>query len=122
MSHRKQQRKGKTMHFTIIMHSRRRYYFIGLLLLCIALVGMTFLPHGGKAYAAASSSYDQPTWWAKYQTLLNGNSGPASTSKQLSVGPNVDVSNEDGPQSETSITVNPNNPNMLVGGSHEIVR
>ncbi len=110
------------MHFTIIMHSRRRYYFIGLLLLCIALVGMTFLPHGGRAHAAASSSYDQPTWWAKYQALLNGNSGSAATSKSLSVGTNIDVSNEDGPQSETSITVNPKSPNELVGGSNEIFR
>jgi hypothetical protein len=32
------------------------------------------------------------------------------------------MSNEDTPQSETSITVNPNNPNILVGGSNEIVR
>src|SRR6266550_1843677 len=122
MSHCKQQRKGKTMHFTIIMHSRRRYYFIGLLLLCIALVGTTFLPHGGRAHAAASSSYDQPTWWAKYQALLKGNSGSAATSKSLSVGPNIDVSNEDGPQSETSITVNPKSPNELVGGSNELFR
>ena len=110
------------MHFAISMHSRRRYYFIGLLLLCIALVGMTFLPNGGKAHAAASSSYDHPTWWARYQALLNGNSGSAATSKSLSVGTNVDMSNEDGPQSETSISVNPRSPNMLVGGSNEIFR
>jgi len=32
------------------------------------------------------------------------------------------MSNEDTPQSETSITVNPNNPMILVGGSNEIVR
>jgi hypothetical protein len=32
------------------------------------------------------------------------------------------MSNEVTPQSETSITVNPNNPSMLVGGSNEIVR
>jgi len=42
--------------------------------------------------------------------------------KPLSVGANVDMSNEDTPQSETSITVNPNKPNILVGGSNEIVR
>jgi hypothetical protein len=110
------------MHFTTTLHSRRGSYLIGLLLLCIALVGMTFLPHGVSAHAATSSSYDHPTWWAKYQALLNGNSGSAVTSKPLSVGPNVDVSNEDTPQSETSITVNPNNPKELVGGSNEIVR
>jgi hypothetical protein len=107
------------MHFATMMNSRRRYYLIGLLLLCIPLAGLTFLPHGGQAHAAASSSYDHPTWWAKYKALLNGNSGSAATSKLLSVGPNVDVSNEDGPQSETSITVNPNNPKVLVGGSND---
>ena len=110
------------MHYATIMNSRRRFYLIGLLLLCILLAGITFLPDRGKAYAATPSSYDQPTWWAKYQALLKGNSGSAATSKPLSVGPNVDVSNEDGPQSETSITVNPNNSNALVGGSNEIFR
>jgi hypothetical protein len=34
----------------------------------------------------------------------------------------VDASNEDGPQSETSIAINPNNPSEVVGGSNEIVR
>jgi hypothetical protein len=34
----------------------------------------------------------------------------------------VDASNEDGPQSETSITLNPNNPSDVVGGSNEILR
>jgi hypothetical protein len=38
------------------------------------------------------------------------------------VGANVDVSNEDGPQSETSITVNPNDPSVVVGGSNDINR
>lgn len=104
------------------MNSRRSYYLIGLLLLCIPLAGITLLPRGGNAHAAASSSYNQPTWWAKYQALLNGNSSSGATSNPLSVGTNVDVSNEDGPQSETSITVNPNNPDMLVGGSNEIFR
>jgi hypothetical protein len=110
------------MHYATILNSRRRYYLIGLLLLCILLAGITVLPDRGKAYAATPSSYNQPTWWAKYQALLKGNSGSAATSKPLSVGLNVDVSNEDGPQSETSITVNPNNSNALVGGSNEIFR
>jgi hypothetical protein len=110
------------MHYETIMNSRRRYYLIGLLLLCILLAGITFLPDRGKAHAATPSSYDQLTWWAKYQALLKGNLGSAATSKPLSVGPNVDVSNEDGPQSETSITVNPNNSNAIVGGSNEIFR
>src|SRR5260370_36724638 len=72
----------------------------------------------------STTSYSLPTWWAKYQRLLKGSSAskPGSGTQALSVGANVDVSNEDTPQSETSITVNPNNPMILVGGSNEIVR
>jgi hypothetical protein len=78
--------------------------------------------------SSSTSNYTLPTWWTKYQRLLKGSSSSSSPqqrtsgSQSLSVGPNVDVSNEDTPQSETSITVNPNNPQMLVGGSNEIVR
>ncbi len=77
-----------------------------------------------NAHAApAASAYTLPTWWAKYQRLLQGTGTSTSAGSQgLTVGPNVDMSNEDGPQSETSITLNPNNPNVLVGGSNEIVR
>jgi len=109
------------MLYTTIVNLRRRYYLIGLPLLFILLVGAAFLPTSVKAYPA-TSSYDQPTWWSKYQTLLKGNVGSASTSQPLTVGTNVDMSNEDGPQSETSITLNPNNPKVLVGGSNEIFR
>src|SRR5260370_38910182 len=38
------------------------------------------------------------------------------------VGPNVDVSNECGAQSETYITLNPKSPSMLTAGSNEIFR
>jgi hypothetical protein len=38
------------------------------------------------------------------------------------VGANVDVSNEPGPQSETSIAINPANPKQIVAGSNEIFR
>jgi hypothetical protein len=40
--------------------------------------------------------------------------GPSST--PLTVGANVDVSNEDTPQSETSITIDPDHASLLVGG------
>ncbi len=40
----------------------------------------------------------------------------------MAVGPNVDVSNEAGPQSETSVSINPLNPKDIVGGSNEIFR
>jgi hypothetical protein len=99
----------------------RRYGFVGLALLLILCVSIAFVPTGVHA-RSANSSYNQPTWWAKYQRLLQGTSNSSSQTQPLSLGPNVDMSNEDTPQSETSITVNPNNPRILVGGSNEIVR
>src|SRR5216683_4265082 len=109
------------MLYRTLSHFSRRSYLLGLPLLLILLSSTVFLPNSVLA-SSATSTYNVPTWWAKYQTLLKGNSGSAATRQALSVGPNVDMSNEDTPQSETSITVNPNNPSMLVGGSNEIVR
>jgi hypothetical protein len=103
----------------------RRKSLASLLLLFTLLVSLTFLPM--SAYASSStSSYTLPRWWAKYQALLKGTSNAVSSKttpqSQVSTGANIDMSNEDGPQSETSITVNPNNTSMLVGGSNEIFR
>jgi hypothetical protein len=42
--------------------------------------------------------------------------------KSVSVGANLDISNETGPQSETAIAVNPSNPSQIVAGSNEIFR
>src|SRR5436309_1896576 len=42
---------------------------------------------------------NKPTWWNKYQHLAkHGTSGNGGTSSPLSVGSNVDASNECGPQ------------------------
>jgi hypothetical protein len=75
-----------------------------------------------KVSAVASTTHD-PTWWDKYQFILNNgaDSAPASTSS-VTVGSNVDVSNECGPQSETFITINTNKTKVLAGGSNEIFR
>jgi hypothetical protein len=72
---------------------------------------------------AQTLNQSTPSWWNKYQHLLkNGiDTGGAATSS-LSVGANVDVSNECGPQSETYITLNPNHPTTLTAGSNEIFR
>src|SRR6266568_2196058 len=112
------------MFNTPVANVGRRYGFVGLALLLILCVSIAFAPTGVHARSSSSSntSYNLPTWWAKYQRLLQGTSSSSSRTQPLSVGPNVDMSNEDTPQSETSITVNPNNPKMLVGGSNEIVR
>jgi hypothetical protein len=72
---------------------------------------------------AQTNSPDKPTWWAKYQTLLqNGAGANTSTGTSFTVGSNVDVSNECGPQSETFITLNPSSPQNLAAGSNEIFR
>ena len=64
-----------------------------------------------------------PSWWNKYQHLLNnGADSSVGANSSLSVGANVDVSNECGPQSETYVTLNPNHPATLAGGSNEIFR
>jgi hypothetical protein len=84
-------------------------------------VASVVMAMSASAGVAAPSSYNAPSWWAKYQAVQTRTSPLASTAA-LSVGPNVNASNEDGPQSETSITINPNDPSQVVGGSNEIVR
>ncbi len=72
---------------------------------------------------SAKNNSRDPTWWDKYQFILNNGAdvAPVSTSS-VSVGGNVDVSNECGPQSETFITINPNSTQVLAAGSNEIFR
>src|SRR4051794_19282023 len=56
--------------------------------------------------AAAQKDSKNPIWWEKYQYLLhNGPDAGGGPTTSLSVGTNVDVSNECGPQSETFITL-----------------
>ena len=66
-------------------------------------------------FSLAARDPKDPTWWDKYQFLLKNGSDPSpgATASALSVGANVDVSNECGPQSETFITINPSNPSVL---------
>jgi hypothetical protein len=73
------------------------------------------------AVHAAGLDPNSPTWWGKYQYVQNGgNILPSSTSSSLSVGGNVDVSNECGPQSETFIAMQ--DGRAMAGGSNEIFR
>lgn len=87
-----------------------------------SLLVVICLACGGLALSQTLSP-DLPTWWAKYETLLKNGAGsggvPASS---LTVGANVDVSNECGPQSETFITLNHSNAQILAAGSNEIFR
>ncbi len=75
---------------------------------------------GGKLF-----NYTKPSWWQKFQTLSTPGFQPLAAPGQTQsavVGPNIDASNEVGPQSETSIAIDPNNSKQVVAGSNEIVR
>jgi hypothetical protein len=78
----------------------------------------------GVPYASAQTINDpsHPTWWNKYQYLLEHPPAPSGPTASGSVGPNVDVSNECGPQSETFITLNTADALTLAAGSNEIFR
>lgn len=73
----------------------------------------------------SAPAYSQPTWWQKFQTVSAAGftplAGPGSA-QSVSVGTNVDLSNEQGPQSETSIAINPSASSHIVAGSNEIFR
>ena len=88
-------------------------------ILRLALAGLV-----GSIFLFAQNNSSTPTWWAKYQALLQhgADSAAGATTSAPVVGPNVDVSNECGPQSETFITLNTRNANSLAGGSNEIFR
>jgi hypothetical protein len=75
------------------------------------------------AALAQTNNTKDPTWWDKYQYILNnGPDASAGATSSVSVGTNVDVSNECGPQSETYITLSTANPRNLAAGSNEIFR
>jgi hypothetical protein len=72
---------------------------------------------------SAQNNSHNPTWWNKYQYLLNHPAeNPNGPNSSISVGANVDISNECGPQSETFIAISPKNPKVLAAGSNEIIR
>ena len=73
--------------------------------------------------ALADRDPSKPTWWDKYQYLsTHAPDASPGGSGSLSVGRNVDVSNECGPQSETFIAIDPTRPKRLAAGSNEIFR
>jgi hypothetical protein len=93
--------------------------FLGLALIFLALTTSQDL----RSVAAQKNNSHDPTWWDKYQFILNnGSDGNAGSTGSVSFGSNVDVSNECGPQSETFITLDPNKPKVLAAGSNEIFR
>jgi hypothetical protein len=92
---------------------------------CIVVLLLTLVfASTSAAQAATNTAYTQPRWWAKYLNVSAPGFAPAKagSTRSVTIGPNVDVSNEPGPQSETSIAIDPNNPSQLVAGSNEIDR
>jgi hypothetical protein len=91
-------------------------------------IGLLLAALGTAAFSVSTSSaggvaaYQNPTWWNKGQLLLSSASLPpcGTSSGNFSEPPNVDMSNEATPQSETSIAINPSNTSEIVGGSNEI--
>lgn len=76
-----------------------------------------------RGASAQTISPKYPTWWAKYQSLVNnGTQNSGAPTKSLIVGSNIDVSNECGPQSETYITLNTSQTKTVAAGSNEIFR
>ena len=97
--------------------------------LVLGLMAGVALPAWGSASSAssgsASSTYSQPTWWQKFETVSAPGFTPLpdpGVTTSGAVGPNIDVSNEPGPQSETSIAISPSGPSQIVAGSNEIFR
>jgi hypothetical protein len=99
----------------------RAYAVLALVILSFS--AFSLLPVA-QAAGSNASGYTSPTWWGKFQLVTSPGFVPTAggSSKSVGVGPNVDVSNEPGPQSETSISINPLNPKDIVGGSNEIFR
>src|SRR5919108_2306716 len=89
--------------------------------LMAAAAATLLLAFGASAFGQTNSS-DKPTWWAKYQYLAANGPDRCTGGPSFTVGPNVNVSNECGPQSETYVTINPARPRMLAAGSNEIFR
>ena len=103
---------------------RRRVFRLTLgLASTLSLVALSAL--NSLQTGAAGGDPTKPTWWAKYQVVSAPgftSAGDGSRTNSVSVGKNVDASNEPGPQSETSIAINPTNPSQIVAGANEIER
>jgi hypothetical protein len=81
-----------------------------------------------RLHLSPSSAAPLPSWWGKFEYLRSGGgssfgaSVAPAASNNTTVGANIDVSREPGPQSETSIAIDPTNAKLLVAGSNEINR
>ena len=73
-----------------------------------------------------SNAYQDASWYQKYLVVSNATASLCSSNTgsvpQPPFGANVDASHECGSQSETSIAINPANPQNVIAGSNEIQR
>src|SRR5262249_23749265 len=112
--------RERGMHEEATLGRGRRPLTLALLATALYIV----LPTHAASSNTNSSPYSQPRWWAKYQVVSEATfkHNSAGKTNSVKVGTNVNVSHEAGPQSETSITINPTNPQQIVAGSNEIFR
>jgi hypothetical protein len=98
---------------------------VGLLAMFALVAGIAPV---GAATNGSRLQQGLPTWWAKLQKVssphyrIGRHRSAITTGGSVTVGPNVDASNEKGPQSETSIAIDPRDTSHLVAGSNEIAR
>lgn len=100
--------------------------------LAVAIAGVllttTGLAAGNSSVPVASPkgwNGPLPTWWAKMQAMSHPPAlalQPSVPTPNSTIGRNLDLSRELGPQSETSVAINPANPKQVVAGSNEIFR
>ena len=89
----------------------------GLVLVALAATAVASAGNGND------SKYANASWYAKYQTVsAPGFVAAKAGGPSITLGANVDASNEPGPQSETSIAISPANTRNVVGGANEIFR
>ena len=95
--------------------------------LAVAAVAVVLVAGAAPAVAGGNlKNFEGASWYEKYLAVSGGDPPLCSSnSGDITVpafGNNIDASHECGSQSETSIAINPANPNNVIAGSNEIQR
>src|SRR6266567_1768907 len=96
------------------------------LVLVAATAALALIAGAAPVAAGNLKNFEGASWYDKYLAVTSG-APPlcSSNSGDITVpafGNNVDASHECGSQSETSIAINPANPNNVIAGANEIQR
>src|SRR5262249_31484295 len=89
----------------------------------VVTVGWALPASAGTGTGA--SAYSRPTWWQKFETVSAPGVPPLASpgkTRRVPVAPNIDVSTEPAPQSETPIAINPATPKQIAAAPNEIDR